>query len=260
MKHAITAFFLFMSFAAAGAEPGSWPETVLVKIASGLVKPTHIANAGDGSGRMFITEQTGRVQILRDSALTGYPFLDIRNLISCCGERGLLSIAFPPRFREKRHFYVNYTDRNGNTVVARYRVSGDPDRADPASHEVVLTVSQPFRNHNGGLLVFGIDGYLYIGMGDGGAAGDPLGHGQNPGSLLGKILRIDVESGIKPYSIPPGNTYRGKRDTGMRSGLWASEIPGNLHLITQQGTSTLPMWVRTGMKRFIIFLLGIMAT
>jgi glucose/arabinose dehydrogenase len=124
------------------------------------------------------------------------PFLDIASRLACCGEQGLLSVAFPPGYAAKGHFYVNYTRApDGATVVARYHVSAsDANAADPASEEVILTVPQPFANHNGGQLAFGPDGHLYIGTGDGGGGGDPQGNAQNPGTLLGKILRIDVES------------------------------------------------------------------
>jgi glucose/arabinose dehydrogenase len=128
-------------------------------------------------------------------------------------------VVFPKDYAKKRHFYVNYTDRKGDTVVARYRLTPDADQADPKSEEVILFIEQPFANHNGGQLAFGPDGYLYIGMGDGGAVGDPFNNGQKPGALLGKLLRIDVESGVKPYSIPPRNPFIGKKE--FRSEIWA---------------------------------------
>lgn len=185
-------------------------------------KPTHITHAGDGSGRLFITEQEGRILIVKAGRLLPAPFLDIRGRVGCCGERGLLSAAFPPGFRQKRHFYVNYTDRSGNTVVARYRVAQDTDRADPGSEEIVLTVKQPFANHNGGQLAFGPDGFLYIGMGDGGSANDPFGNGQKLDSLLGKVLRIDVESGARPYTVPSSNPFAGRK--GGRPEIWATGL------------------------------------
>lgn len=199
---------------------GSYTTVVsLLKIFSSVEQPTHITNAGDGSGRMFITEQCGRIRVAKNGVLRTTPFLDIRHRVRCGGERGLLSIAFPPNYLEKRRFYVNYTDRNGDTVIARYRTSPDPDIADHASEEILLKIEQPFPNHNGGLLVFGPDGYLYIGMGDGGAAGDPFNNSQKPGTLLGKMLRIDVESGVKPYSIPPDNPF--VKVKGYRPEIWA---------------------------------------
>ncbi|MGH7474435.1 MAG: PQQ-dependent sugar dehydrogenase, partial [Candidatus Methylomirabilales bacterium] len=135
------------------------------------------------------------------------PFLDISRLVRSGGEQGLLSVAFHPRYATNGLFYVNYTDRVGDTVVARYTVSANRDRADAASALVVLTIAQPYPNHNGGQLQFGPDGTLYIGMGDGGSAGDPHGHGQNPNSLLGKMLRIDVN--VPPYAVPKTNPFVG---------------------------------------------------
>lgn len=196
-----------------------WPEISLSLKASGLDRPVHIANAGDGSDRLFVVEQPGRIVIVKDGAPLTTPFLDIVSRVSCCGERGLLSVAFPPGYLAKGYFYVNYTDIAGNTVVARYRVSANPDIADPASEEILLTIEQPFQNHNGGQLAFGPDGFLYIGMGDGGSAGDPFGNGQKPEALLGKMLRIDVESGRFPYAIPPDNPYL--KNTNSRPEIWA---------------------------------------
>lgn len=131
-------------------------------------------------------------------------------------------MAFPPEYAQKRYFYVNYTDRDGDTVIARYRLSKYPDTADPASEEVLLKIEQPFSNHNGGMLLFGPDGFLYIGMGDGGAAGDPFNNSQKPGSLLGKMLRIDVESGARPYAIPPDNPF--VKTAGYRAEIWATGL------------------------------------
>jgi glucose/arabinose dehydrogenase len=220
----------------------SWPSITLVKEASGLSQPVHIANAGDGSGRLFVVAQEGRIRIIKGGVLLTKPFLDITSRVSCCGERGLLSIAFPPDYASKGYFYIDYTDLSGNTVVARYYISADPDVADPDSEEVILAVDQPYTNHNGGQLAFGPnDGYLYIGMGDGGSGGDPQNNAQNPASLLGKILRIDVEptqvisasftlylpiifAGNNPvsnssYDIPPSNPYT--QTSGYRGEIWA---------------------------------------
>ena len=190
----------------------------LEQVAAGLVSPVAIAHASDGSGRLFITLQPGRIVIYDGVQLVPAPFLDISPLVSCCGERGLFSVAFHPEYATNGHFFVNYTNTAGDTVIARYTVSADPDIADPGSAVVFLAIDQPFDNHNGGQLQFGPDGYLYIGMGDGGSGGDPGNRAQNPATLLGKMLRIDVNSG-PPYSIPPSNPFAGT--PGFLDEIWA---------------------------------------
>ena len=200
----------------------AWSDISLRYEFGGLRQPTHITHAGDGSNRLFITEQRGRILLLRGAKISGKPFLDISKRVGCCGERGLLSVAFPPGYKEKKYFYVNYTDKSGDTVVARFRVTQEPDIADPDSEEIILTVKQPYANHNGGQLAFGPDGYLYVGMGDGGSAGDPHGYAQNPSSLLGKLLRIDVESGRKPYAVPPDTPFAGNR--AYRPEIWSTGL------------------------------------
>ncbi|MGZ8450005.1 MAG: PQQ-dependent sugar dehydrogenase [Candidatus Deferrimicrobiaceae bacterium] len=193
--------------------PTSWPQVSLSRAAGGFVLPVHVTHAGDGSGRIFVVEQAGRIRILDNGVVLSTSFLDLASMnpprLVAGGEQGLLSVAFPPGFAAKRYFYVNYTRApDGATVVARYRVSaGDANAADPATEEVVLIIPQPFPNHNGGQLAFGPDGYLYIGMGDGGSGGDPQNNGQTPGTFLGKLLRIDVESGVQPYKVPPDNPF-----------------------------------------------------
>ena len=159
------------------------------------------------------------MRIFREGALVAQPFLDIRAKTRASGERGLLGLAFPPGFAQKRRFYVNYTDLNGDTVIAQYRVSANPDVADPGSEIVLLHIVQPFSNHNGGQLRFGPDGYLYIGMGDGGSGGDPQNNGQNRGALLGKMLRIDVDSNPTAYASRP--TTRSSNTAGARAEIWA---------------------------------------
>lgn len=176
-------------------------------VVDGLQSPIGIANAGDGSGRLFILEQEGKIRIWQSGAILDEPFLDITNRVGCCGERGLLGLAFHPHYAVNGYFYVNYTDKDRVTVIARYQVSADnPNRADAGSELVLLTVGQPYPNHNGGAVVFGPDGYLYLGLGDGGSGGDPHGYGQSTSALLGKILRIDVDQGER-YSIPPDNPF-----------------------------------------------------
>ena len=188
------------------------------QIVSGLQSPDAIANAGDGSGRLFIVEQPGRIRILQDGQLLPTPFLDISDHVGAdSSERGLLGLAFHPQYKQNGTFYVNYTDRNGNTVIARFQVGSDPNIANPASEKKLLGVQQPFANHNGGSVVFGPDGYLYLGLGDGGSAGDPFGNGQSTNTLLGKILRLDVDHG-DPYAIPAGNPFA---SGGGKAEIWA---------------------------------------
>ena len=189
------------------------------QVASGLANPTDIQNAGDGSGRLFIVQQPGIVRIFRDGAVLPKPFLNIQSKSLPGGERGLLGLAFPPGFAQKQRFYVNYTDLKGNTVIALYRVSADPDIADATSEAILMTITQPFENHNGGQVRFGPDGYLYIGMGDGGSGGDPNGNGQNLGTLLAKMLRIDVEADPGSVRIPPANPFVNR--AGARPEIWA---------------------------------------
>ncbi len=159
----------------------------------------------DGSNRLFVLEQPGEIRIIQGGLLLATPFLDIRDRVGSNGsERGLLGIAFHPGYKDSGLFYVDYTDKNGNTSISRFKVGKDPDQADPASEKILLHIQQPYLNHNGGQLAFGPDGYLYIGMGDGGSQGDPFGNGQSLKTLLGKLLRIDVDHG-DPYAIPPDN-------------------------------------------------------
>jgi len=205
--------------ACAGAAAQGWPEIVLEPVIAGLDRPVHVTSAGDGSGRLFVVEQEGRIKVVPRGAQTAETFLDISDRVSCCGERGLLSAAFPPAYPARRHVYVYYTDRAGTVVVSRFAVSAETGTGSAGSEEVVLTVPQPFANHNGGQLAFGPDGYLYIGTGDGGSAGDPQNNAQNPASLLGKLLRIDVESGERPYGIPESNPFAGSETA--RGEIWA---------------------------------------
>jgi glucose/arabinose dehydrogenase len=195
------------------------PPVNLRPIASGLNHPVFLTNAGDGSGRLFLVEKPGTIRIVKDGALLADPFLDIRDLVKSTGsEQGLLGLAFDPGYAADGRFFVNYIDRDGNTVVARYRVSSaDPDRADPASGTAILAINQPYPNHNGGDMVFGPDGYLYIGTGDGGSEGDPLGNGQRLDTLLGKLLRLDVQGDT--YAIPADNPFLNRQDA--RPEIWA---------------------------------------
>lgn len=186
-------------------------------VVSGLDKPMGLVNAGDGSGRLFVIEQGGLIRILQDGNMLPTPFLNLTTRVSCCGEQGLLGLAFHPRYAENGYFYVDYTEMVNNqlyTVVSRFNVSAnDPNLADAGSEMRLLFIEQPFQNHNGGELQFGPEGYLYIAMGDGGSFGDPLNNGQSLETLLGKILRLDVDS-VEPYAIPPDNPF------ANGGGLW----------------------------------------
>ena len=201
------------------AQSPSWPTLTFTPVANGLNQPTHITDAKDGSGRLFITEQVGRIRVVQQRVLVKTPFLDISSRVSCCGERGLLSVAFPPNYVAKRHFYVSYTNLLGDSVISRFKLNPKNNSANPASEEILLTIKQPFANHNGGLMAFGPDSLLYIGMGDGGSAGDPFKNGQNPASLLGKLLRLDVEANVSPYKIPPSNPF--VNQPAWRGEIWA---------------------------------------
>jgi glucose/arabinose dehydrogenase len=195
---------------------------VLTPIASGLSSPVLVTHAGDGSGRLFVVEQTGRIKVIKGGVVLGAPLLNLSASISTGGERGLLGLAFHPQFSTNGKFYVNFTLRNGATAINEYRVAS-PYTADTAAWQTgrrILTIPQPYSNHNGGNLAFGPDGYLYIGMGDGGSGGDPGNRAQNINNLLGKMLRIDVngKSGTKQYRIPPTNPW--VRRVGLDE-IWA---------------------------------------
>jgi glucose/arabinose dehydrogenase len=185
-------------------------------VIAGMASPVDIQFPDDGSGRMFVIEQEGRIRIIENGQMLDPPFLDIIPKVDSQGnEQGLLGLAFHPNFKQNPYVYVNYIDLNGNTVIARFTVNGNI--ADPNSEKDLLHVQQPFANHNGGEMVFGPDGYLYMGLGDGGSQGDPNGNGQNKNVLLGKILRIDVDHG-DPYAIPPTNPFA---NGGGKPEIWA---------------------------------------
>jgi glucose/arabinose dehydrogenase len=208
--------FLFALLCAASA-PLARADVQLQLVTSGLASPVAIANAGDGTGRLFIVEQGGRIRIWSGS-LAATPFLDIHGSILAGGERGLLGLAFHPQYASNGRFFVYYTDLTGTLTIAEYHVSGDPNVADPLSGQVLLSIPHPnFSNHNGGNLAFGPDGYLYAGTGDGGSGGDPDGNGQNLGSLLGKLLRLDVDG---PSLIPPSNPFV-DGNPATRDEIWA---------------------------------------
>jgi glucose/arabinose dehydrogenase len=183
----------------------SIPQIAYELVAEGFEKPLYLTHAGDGSGRLFVVEQAGVVKLLQNGQTAEAPFLDIVDRVgSSRNEQGLLSIAFHPRYAENGFLFASYTDKAGDTVISRFTAAGDA--ADPDSEVVLLQVDQPYSNHNGGLIKFGPDGFLYIGLGDGGSAGDPENRAQDLESLLGKMLRIDVDS-AQPYAIPTDNPW-----------------------------------------------------
>ena len=184
----------------------------------GLSNATSITHAGDGSGRLFVTEQVGRVLVYDGERLLAAPFLELRGRVRAGGERGLLSMAFHPAYASNGYFFVNYSDLGGATVIARFRVTADANLADPGSETIFLRVAQPLRNHNGGQIHFGPDGYLYIGMGDGGGAGDPGNLAQDLSSMHGKLLRIDVDRGSAAVA-PESNPF--VATSGARPEIWA---------------------------------------
>lgn len=196
-----------------GGSPGGSP--TLVRVAEGLEFPLFVT-APVGDSRVFVVEKAGRIRILDDGALLSDPFLDISDEVSGGSEQGLLSLAFHPDYADNGRFFVNFTNRAGDTRVVEYRVSADPDRADPTPVRTVLAVPQPFSNHNGGLVAFGPDGMLYVGMGDGGSGGDPRGNGQDLSTLLGALLRLDVDGGDL---VPSDNPFAGQ--PGARGEIWA---------------------------------------
>ncbi len=205
------------------------------EVASDLAEPLFVTHAGDGSGRIFVVEKGGTIRTVPDGDL----FLDIRERVgSDASEQGLLGLAFHPQFEENDLFYVNYTNQEGDTVVARYTAPGDRTQGDPESEQVVLTQDQPAANHNGGMLAFGPDGYLYIGLGDGGGAGDQFGNGQNPDTFLAKILRIDVNAGgEQPYTVPRDNPFVGQE--GTRPEIWATGLRNPWRFSFDRGTGDL---------------------
>ncbi len=190
-------------------------------LVDGLASPLFAGNAGDGSGRLFVIEQEGRIRVIRDGRLVPEPFLDIADRVKAGGEQGLLGLAFAPTFAADGRFFVDYTDRDGTTVVSEFRAP-DPaaDRAGAASERTLLRIDQPFANHNGGALAIGPDGLLWIATGDGGSGGDPQGNGQRLDTLLGKLLRVDPRpAGRAPYAIPADNPFVGNADA--RGEIWA---------------------------------------
>ena len=206
---------------------GPVPKLAVTVVADGLASPVDVADPADGSGRRFVVEQAGRIRIVDRAGPRDRPFLDIASEIRSGGEQGLLGLAFHPGFPTDPRFFVDYTDLSGNTVISEFRLdASDPDLADPASERPLLHIGQPYANHNGGAVAFGPDGKLYIAMGDGGSGGDPHGNGQRTDTLLGKILRIDVDGtpagSDRPYGIPADNPLAGV--AGAMPEIWLTGL------------------------------------
>lgn len=221
-------FFLLSScnssHVASQAQTG-FPSLKLQSVVKGLTSPTGLSHPGDQSNRLFVVEQRGTVRILKNGTLSEKLFLDLQDRVTAGGEKGLLGLAFHPKFSENRRFFLNYTAPAGptglQTVISEFKVGADSDAADPATERILLTLPQPFPNHNGGQLAFGPDGYLYIGLGDGGSGNDPQGNGQSLAVLLGKMLRINVDAAGegKAYAIPPDNPFVGNKEAAPE--IWA---------------------------------------
>jgi glucose/arabinose dehydrogenase len=207
------------------------PPTRFRVVVSGLASPIAFVQDPSNAAVQFVAEQAGRIRVLNNGTLLPTDFLDLRAAIAAGGERGLLGLAFAPDYASSGRFFVNFTNTSGNTVVARFRRSADPFVADPASRFDLLWgaarrpfIEQPFANHNGGNLVFGPDGYLYIGMGDGGSADDPGNRAQNPAELLGKMLRIDVnvpDAHPTGYQVPATNPFVSSGPGGTLPEIWS---------------------------------------
>ena len=215
----IVAMAVFVALALQSAAAA--PVIALQPFVSGLTSPVDLQPSRDGTGRLFVVEQGGIIRVIKAGKLLATPFLNLTNIVHSGGEEGLLGLAFHPAYKTNGRFFVNYTrvvSGQHQTIIAEYHVSStNKDVADPTG-AILLKVNQPFDNHKGGQLVFGPDGYLYIGLGDGGDQGDPLKNGQKLSTLLGKMLRIDVDSGA-PYKIPPTNPFIGR--TGVKPEIWA---------------------------------------
>jgi glucose/arabinose dehydrogenase len=200
------------------SEPPAGAGARLEQLAIGLSAPLYLTVPVGDAARLFVVEKTGGIRIIKDGVLLAEPFLDLSAKVSSGGEQGLLGLAFEPDYATTGRFVVHYTDLAGNTVLSRFQVSADLDRADPVSEQVLLTATQPASNHNGGQITFGPDGFLYFGLGDGGGSGDPEGRGQDLSELLGSILRIDVRSG-DPYTVPADNPFVG--NPSARPEVWS---------------------------------------
>ena len=206
------------------------PAVGLQKVPGTFDQPLYVTAPPGDTTRLFVVEKTGRIRIVKNGAVLAEPFLDLSGSVSTASERGLLSMAFDPGYASNGRFYIDYTNTAGNTRVVRYTASKvNPDRAATSTRKVLLSVHQPYSNHNGGQLQFGPDGRLYVGMGDGGSAGDPQHHAQNPGSRLGKLLRIDVSASparVTRYAMGLRNPWRFSFDRATGA-LWIGDVGQN---------------------------------
>jgi glucose/arabinose dehydrogenase len=218
---------------------GPVPQIGLQTLPLTFKQPLFLTHAGDGSGRMFVVEKTGAIRIVKGDQVLATPFIDLSSKVRASGsEQGLLGLAFHPRYAQNGRFFVGYTDNAGRNTVERYQVSGDPDQADPSTGVKLLSIDDPASNHNGGNVVFGPDGYLWVGTGDGGGAGDRYQNGQNRQALLGKMLRLDVDGG-EPYAIPADNPYVG--NAAYLPEIWAMGMRNPWRYSFDRGTGVL--WI-----------------
>ena len=218
----------------------------LAEIVSGLNFPLYLTSPPGDLNRLFIVEKGGVIRIVKDGALLPTPFLDISGQVSGSDEQGLLGLAFDPGYATTGRFVVHYTDPAGDTRLSFFQVSSDPDVADAASEQVILGADQPYPNHNGGQVTFGPDGFLYLGLGDGGSSGDPEGRGQDLSDLLGSILRIDVSAGAA-YTIPADNPFVGV--TGASPEVWSYGLRNPWRFSFDQATGDLYI-ADVGQNRF----------
>lgn len=202
-----------------GSLPQGTLPLALAVVATGLNFPLDLTTPPNDP-RLFVVEKTGRIRVIKDGVVLAAPFLDLHDRVSGGPEQGLLGLAFDPAYPSNGRFVVNYTDLNGDTRISAFRVSADPDVADASTETVLLAVPQPFSNHNGGGLAFGPDGYLYAGLGDGGGGGDPSGNGQSLATLLGKLVRIDLNGGT-PYAVPPDNPFAAAAGPATHGEIWS---------------------------------------
>ena len=223
------------SSCAAGTPVSGIPALQAQLVVSGLQSPLDLQSVPGDAERLYVVEQGGRIRVVRGGQLQASPFLDIAGRLSSGGERGLLGLAFHPQFATNRRFFINYTNPSGDTQIAEFRATS-ADAADPASERVLLVVGQPFANHNGGGLAFDGSGRLLIALGDGGSAGDPQNNGQRLDTLLGKLLRIDVDAGT-PYAVPADNPFRAS--AGARPEIWAYGLRNPFRIAIDRPTGDL---------------------